>query len=125
MVEMIMTSAPDLNSKTNDGRTPLYTASWRGNVVLVKSLIKAGANVNMQNRDVASFIVMQNLTKSRDGLLCTLLVEKDILKLYRNYYAPMHISTSRMFREQLLYITLAISKMKKLHFSSLHYLELM
>ena len=47
-----MTSAPDLNSKTNDGRTPLYTASWRGNLVLVKSLVKAGANPNIQNKDV-------------------------------------------------------------------------
>ncbi|KAH3762565.1 ankyrin 2,3/unc44 [Pelomyxa schiedti] len=52
MVDVLLsTSSIDLNTKNNEGKTPLYTAAWRGNVISVRSLIGGGANVNIKNKD--------------------------------------------------------------------------
>eukprot|EP01105_Mastigella_eilhardi_P000961 TRINITY_DN1120_c0_g1_i1.p1 TRINITY_DN1120_c0_g1~~TRINITY_DN1120_c0_g1_i1.p1 ORF type:complete len:1221 (-),score=409.90 TRINITY_DN1120_c0_g1_i1:38-3700(-) len=40
----------DINAKTNEGWTPLYTACFRGNLAAVEALTKCGANPNMQNQ---------------------------------------------------------------------------
>ena len=40
-----------INSKKEWGNSPLKIASVRGNVVLVKALLNAGAEVNMENED--------------------------------------------------------------------------
>ena len=33
-----------------DGRSPLYVASWKGHLDVVKTLIEAGANINQAQR---------------------------------------------------------------------------
>ena len=33
-----------------DGRSPLHMASWKGNLDVVKALIKAGANIDQANK---------------------------------------------------------------------------
>eukprot|EP01105_Mastigella_eilhardi_P027827 TRINITY_DN880_c0_g1_i1.p1 TRINITY_DN880_c0_g1~~TRINITY_DN880_c0_g1_i1.p1 ORF type:complete len:633 (-),score=165.96 TRINITY_DN880_c0_g1_i1:91-1989(-) len=40
----------DIEMKTDDGWTPLYTACWRGNVETVQALMRCKANPNTQNK---------------------------------------------------------------------------
>ena len=49
-----------------DGWTPLYIASNRGHLDIVKALIEAGANVNQTNKvslSVELFVILNNITR--------------------------------------------------------------
>ena len=40
-----------MNRRDNEGETPLYWASWKGHLEVVRALIAAGADVNKNNYD--------------------------------------------------------------------------
>lgn len=48
---LVTTRAVDLDTKNNEGKTPIYTAAWRGNLASVGALIRGGANVAIKNKD--------------------------------------------------------------------------
>jgi len=45
----IIASGADVNQQENDGRTPLWIASWMGCIGVVKVLLATGANVNQHD----------------------------------------------------------------------------
>jgi len=50
-VRAVIASSADVNQQENDGRTPLWIASWMGYIGVVKVLLAAGADVNQQEND--------------------------------------------------------------------------
>ncbi|MDP6417480.1 MAG: ankyrin repeat domain-containing protein, partial [Gammaproteobacteria bacterium] len=44
--ELLIAEGADVNAKTNDGRTSLHNAAWKGHVEIAKLLIAKGADVN-------------------------------------------------------------------------------
>lgn len=49
MIELLLNKTVDVNAKDNFGRTALDFAAGAGHVHIMEALIKAGANVNLQN----------------------------------------------------------------------------
>jgi len=56
-----------INAKNKDGHTPLMLASWENHYTLIELLVKAGANVNMTDKDgdTAISLIMMKLDSSK------------------------------------------------------------
>ena len=51
VVKELVAAGANVSQATDDGWTPLYSASYNGRVEVVKELIVAGANVNQATDD--------------------------------------------------------------------------
>ena len=47
----LLGAGADINKQANDGWTPLMLAAWRGNIEVVRELLKQGAKKEMKNKD--------------------------------------------------------------------------
>jgi ankyrin repeat protein len=57
-MKLLIKAGGNVNQATNDGCTPLFVASSKGNVALVKGLIEAGGNVNQHsNKDATPLFI--------------------------------------------------------------------
>jgi ankyrin repeat protein len=48
-VKYLKSVGADINVKRNDGETPLYSASWNGQLEVVKYLKSVGADINAKD----------------------------------------------------------------------------
>ena len=51
MIEVLVKAGADINSKTDDGRTPLYQAAFRGHPHCVEKLLSLGADRSLGDAD--------------------------------------------------------------------------
>jgi ankyrin repeat protein len=51
IAKLLVSKGANVNTKTNDGATPLHVAAAAGNVEVTKLLVSKGANVNAKTND--------------------------------------------------------------------------
>lgn len=84
----------DRNQPTNNGATPLFVASQKGNVDLVKVLLKAGGNVNQaRTTDGASPLYIASEKGNVDLVKVKKLDNEDQIRIKygSNTYYTVHV----------------------------------
>jgi len=73
---LLDTGKVDVDSKDNDGRTPLILAAWNGHLTVVKTLLNT-ANIDATAEDICGLAALQLSAFNRHGGVERLLLAYD------------------------------------------------
>lgn len=94
-IEYLLDEGADVNYVSEEGKTPLFIAGYKGNIDVVSRLLELGADVNLLPDDSVSILAWP--TRGRDWPIVRLLVAHGASQSARflDWDTPLHVAAER------------------------------